>query len=567
MKCQIKAKIFLFICYCLLSLLLGVLPVFMINVRGAVIDSALILGSGRFERNLILFVAISFMGFVGSAVCGRLLEHVNQATSADIDISIIKKTKKLAYPVLDSPEFHSRFDKAKNASELVSSITSAIGRCLTDLATIVFTLLTLAFISAASAIVLTIALSLYAFLVYYQGSKTENFWPRYRERMKRANYLSSLLTRGEFAHERKIFAYDEYIEKECQEELERAEKDNCKIGAHRLCMELMMTIAAALYTSIVVLMLLSPLKNNMITLGSFISLFYALQTLSKVSGDFCLNLFTIYTNSTWSKAYKDFMNLDEESGNKEITDIKTIEFRNVSFSYPGSDRLILKDVSFKISPGGHYALVGENGSGKSTIVKLLLGLYKPSGGQVCVDGINISDLTLDKRRQLICSVFQSVAHYPFSIRENVSLSQEEVLDDGKLLAIFEKLGCSTSFHDYDQPLTQSNDQGAGLSGGEWQKLAISRALVSSAPFVIMDEPNAALDPISEMEMYKSYVKILAERTSLLITHRLGAVKDVDTILVLKDGGIVAEGRHSFLMDSCSYYKALYDTQRDFYVTK
>lgn len=556
-----------FICYCIVSLLIGIFPVLLIGIRTDILDYALAIDSREFSRSLILFLSISLLSIIIASVSNRILEYLNHRASSDIDESIMKKTERITYPVLDSSEFHSLLDKAVNTSDLVATLTTSIGRCCTDLVTIVFTLVSMAVVSPSSAIMLMIALFFYAFLIFQQGSKTENFWPRYREKMKKTNYLSSLLTRGEFAHERKVFAYDEYIENACQTELISAEQDNCKTGKSRFRMEFMITVASSFYIVIVVLILLPPLKDGILTLGGFISLFYALQTLSKVSGDFCSCIFTVYTNLTWTRSYRDFMDLEEYDGDRDIPDMNTVEFRNVSFSYPGSDRCILKDVNFRISSGEHYALVGENGSGKSTIVKLMLGLYEPSTGEVLVDGIKVSELTLECRRKLFGAVFQSVARYPLSIRENVSLAHEGLLDDGSMSEIFKKLGFASELHDYDQALTSSNDNGSGLSGGEWQKLAVARTLVSSSSFVIMDEPNASLDPISEKDMYQAYGKILSGRTSLLITHRMGAVKDVDTILVLKDGKIVDEGSHSFLLSNCPYYKSLYDTQRDFYVTR
>lgn len=555
-----------FICHCMVSLLIGIFPVLLIGLRTDVIDYALAIDSREFSGSLVLFLSISLSSIMIASVSNRILEYLNHRASSDIDESIMKKTERITYPVLDSPEFHSLLDKAVNTGELVSALTASIGRCCTDLVTIVFTLASIAVISPSSSIVLTVALFFYAFLVFRQGSKTDDFWPRYRERMKRTNYLSSLLTRGEFAHERKVFAYDEYMENACQTEMISAELENCRTGKSRFRMEFMMTVASSFYIVIVVLILLPPLKDGILTIGGFISLFYALQTLSKVSGDFCSCIFTVHTNSTWTRSYRDFMELEEYDGDRDIPDMNAVEFRNVSFSYSGSDRCILKDVNFRISSGEHHALVGENGSGKSTIVKLMLGLYEPSTGEVLVDGIKVSELTLECRRKLFGAVFQSVARYPLSIRENVSLAHEGLLDDDSMSEIFRKLGFASDLHDYDRALTSSNDNGLGLSGGEWQKLAVARTLVSSSPFVIMDEPNASLDPISEKDMYQAYGKILAVRTSLLITHRMGAVKDVDTILVLKDGEIVAEGSHSFLMDNCPYYKSLYDTQRDFYVT-
>lgn len=246
---------------------------------------------------------------------------------------------------------------------------------------------------------------------------------------------------------------------------------------------------------------------------------------------------------------------------------KGIEFQNVSFTYPGTSTPVLENISFTCQKGMHYALVGENGCGKTTLVKLLLGLYKPTEGCVLVGGKDVSEMSREEKRQLFSAVFQDFYRYPLSVRENVSLSSTKLQESGKINSVLHLLNFNAqcfSQKGIDVNLNLLKQESVDLSGGEWQKLSVARSILSSAPIVVLDEPNAALDPMSEMAFYRVYEETFGSRTTLFISHRLGAVKTADYIMVLRNKHLIAMDSHTTLMSSCAYYRELFEAQKGMY---
>jgi len=242
---------------------------------------------------------------------------------------------------------------------------------------------------------------------------------------------------------------------------------------------------------------------------------------------------------------------------------KEIIFENVSFTYPDG-RVALKNISFTIHVGERIALVGENGAGKTTLIKLLLGLHKPTSGCIFVDGISINELDKSLWRKKISAIFQDFGQYHFTVKENIGIANIELLQkEGQI----KKAASRGGFAEIAESLPQSFDTvlgkelgGTNLSGGEWQKLALSRAFMRDADLLILDEPTASLDPQSEYELFERFSEMTKEKTSILITHRLGSVSMADRILVMKDGLLVEEGDHEYLYKEGQEYKKLFSMQ-------
>lgn len=228
----------------------------------------------------------------------------------------------------------------------------------------------------------------------------------------------------------------------------------------------------------------------------------------------------------------------------------------------------MEQVSFTLRPGKHYALVGENGCGKTTLVKLLLGLYQPTQGEILIGGRPVGQLTEAQRRRLFCVMFQDFYRYPLSVRETVSLSSSVPPADPDIRTVLTMLDLKNQTIGAENGLATNlmplKDGGTNLSGGEWQKLTATRCFLSDAPIAILDEPNAALDPLSEAAFYRTCGERLAGKTTLFISHRLGSVKHADQILVLHQQHLIAADHHDALMEECHYYANLFHTQRGLY---
>ena len=241
------------------------------------------------------------------------------------------------------------------------------------------------------------------------------------------------------------------------------------------------------------------------------------------------------------------------------------EFRNVSFTYPGQTRLVLSNVSFKLERSERLALVGENGQGKTTIVKLLTRLYDPTGGQILLDGMDLREYDLEDLWNEIGVIFQDFMRYDMTAGENIAIGR--IQDQENIFRVRSAAQKSLAEQvvrklpkGYEQILGRRFEGGVDLSGGEWQKIALARAYLRDAQVLILDEPTAALDAKSEHEVFERFAELTTGKMALLISHRFSTVKMADRILVLEDGQIAEQGRHEQLLQSGGRYAQMFELQ-------
>jgi ATP-binding cassette subfamily B protein len=247
----------------------------------------------------------------------------------------------------------------------------------------------------------------------------------------------------------------------------------------------------------------------------------------------------------------------------------SIEFDKVTFSYPGASTPTIENLSFKINSEEKVALVGNNGAGKTTIIKLLCGLYRPESGVIRVGGHDIDDFNISEYMSLLSVVFQDSEPFSFTIEKNIACKDTEDVDSVKLWKAIEDAGLKDKIlsleHKEKTYITQIFDKsGIRLSGGETQKMMLARSLYKKSPILILDEPTAALDPMAEEEMYLKYKKLVKNSTSIFISHRLSSTKFCDRILLLDQGKIIEEGTHKELIDLCGEYKSIFEIQAQYY---
>jgi len=245
------------------------------------------------------------------------------------------------------------------------------------------------------------------------------------------------------------------------------------------------------------------------------------------------------------------------------------EFRNVSFRYPGSSRLILDGLNFHLSPGERVAVVGENGQGKTTIVKLLTRLYDPSEGQVLLDGADLREYNLEDLYRNIGIIFQDFMRYEMTARENIAVGRIEEIDSLLLL----QQAAEKSMADevisrlpgqYEQMLGRRFDGGVDLSGGEWQKVALARAYLRNAQLLVLDEPTAALDARSEFQVFQRFSELTAGKMALFISHRFSTVRMADRIVVIEGGRVAEDGDHEQLTHLGGRYAEMFEMQAGSY---
>lgn len=245
-----------------------------------------------------------------------------------------------------------------------------------------------------------------------------------------------------------------------------------------------------------------------------------------------------------------------------------VEFKNVGFKYKEADKYVLKDVSFVIEPGENVALVGENGAGKSTIIKLLVRFYDVTEGEILIDGVNIKDIDLNWWYDKVGTLFQQFIQYNFTVKESISLQSENI--DIERVKQAAKLAGADKFieafeNQYDQMLGVNYEEGKGLSGGQWQKMALARAFYRMPSLLVLDEPTSAIDAQAEYEIFKNINEIYKDDKSLLIvSHRFSTVRNAEKIIVLDDGQIAEQGTHDELLGKDGLYARMFKAQAEGY---
>lgn len=313
-------------------------------------------------------------------------------------------------------------------------------------------------------------------------------------------------------------------------------------------------------------------RAGKLLVGNFVSLIQALTRVNTYSQTMIQNVYIIYNTSLFMEQLFNFLNMRVENGKLNLQkqfdlgeSVNCISVRNLSFSYPENTEKSVSNVSVDFKKGELVAIVGKNGSGKSTFVKLLSGLYSPSEGEIFYDGKSNRALGLDFYQKNISVLFQDFVKYELSLRENIGLSNLKQLTDERIKQCMETIGLDFLKQDVDYNLNQRlgtwfNDS-RQLSGGQWQKVALARTFFKNASIYILDEPSSALDPISEKEVFDDFIHRSANSISLFVSHSLSAAKKADRIIVMKDGRIINEGKHEDLLKASDYYRELYYSER------
>jgi ABC-type multidrug transport system fused ATPase/permease subunit len=251
------------------------------------------------------------------------------------------------------------------------------------------------------------------------------------------------------------------------------------------------------------------------------------------------------------------------------SDSYEFEFKNVGFCYPGSDKYALKNMNIKLEAGKRLAVVGLNGAGKSTFIKLLCGLYQPTEGEILLNGVDIQNYRRSDYFAIFSPVFQDIELFALEAGENISMKDAAETDFANASECMKKAGLESKLIDMEngihtQILKVLYEDGTDLSGGEKQKLALARALYKNAPVVILDEPTSALDAIAEQDLYRSFESLIGGKTSVYISHRLSSTQFCDNVAMFEDGGLIEYGTHESLMKTGGKYAEMFSVQAQYY---
>lgn len=428
-------------------------------------------------------------------------------------------------------------------------------------------------------------------LGYYAAGHSMAIMDEGADPRRRMADLKNLLTNKHAMFEMKLFDAAQLFEEKWNhystEYADMAMRKNREVMKLDICSRLLNVI----YLIFVVFVAAAGLLGGSLTLGQFTAALNGVAGIGSGLNEGSRQVIWLFANAMEIRYYMDFLKLEtrKDLGTTEKLSYYDIAFKNVSFRYPGTERDILKNVTFYVKEGERIAFVGENGAGKSTIIKLLCGLYEPTTGNVTIGGVPVREISPGLRRHLLSVVFQNFQSYQLTLRENVAFGNPEALwDDEKLLHALELAGAGelaesrrkkadtkdadkkgadkkgADTRGLDRNLGRLEPDGQDLSKGQWQRVAMARAFVSDAKYVILDEPTASLDPLAESRMYGNFARIFRERGTVLISHRLASARMADRILVLDGGRIVQTGKHEELMAEEGLYRTMFLAQSSFY---
>lgn len=550
-----------------------IVPVNTVLLQRIVDDVLILLQENRFHfilnTHLVIFIAGVFSEVLLTGLDRYVEIRFDMQITDRLEKEIVRKYRKLDYSCYEDPQTYDSISRiSQNPGEKIRMIFWK----LCEMVRIIILLIGYLLIFQQASPLLVSIFLLFLPPMLYENYKAGCLWYDLYSRQtadeRKIAYYERLLTGKTSLAELKIYQATDYIEKlwKKQSSKLRKEKEETLIRVEKTLLR-KSTFAALWYLCSGGFLLYGVITGR-ISVSMFLVLFQTiLNIVDTVNG--LLETFGNFSREIQEMSYlHSFFALKNIPERKGCIDrpVRRIRFEHVCFSYPNAGTETLHDISFELDLSKSTAIVGENGSGKTTIIKLLCGLYQPTSGRILFDEYDIKNLNNGEIGKAIKVVFQDFFQYELTIRENIGfgnlarishdLELQEVLDAVHLEEL-KKLGLDTS-------LGKLEHEGIDLSRGQWQRLAVGRIFLNDTGYAVLDEPTASVDPISEYNMYQLFYLLLRSRGSLMISHRLASAKMADHILVLKNGTIAEQGNHTELMKNQELYHELFCRQAEWY---
>lgn len=564
--------------------LTGVVNVLWIPVEAAFLNTAIDCAQGNAEKSsvypllaaMLLIIFWKRMGWnLGRLPSGRLRTDLEYQTR----LEVTKKRARLKYSLIEDSRTWELCQRiGREMSRNVAGILSNVCDFLMAMIRIAGVLVILFAESPVLGFVMLAVTVPLVFVSVRSGQGIYRAFQKASENERRGEYLQTVLTGRDSVDERTLYAYTDYVNRKWHLQREKYRRTFVRAETLQESRTAGSGVATNLISTVIVLFLALELYHGRLGIGIFIALSKAIyDSINLMYNELGYSIASISRSMAFFQDLTEFADLEETEGTDDLPAAErhkfiSLEFCSVSFRYPGSEQYILKNLNLVLREGHHYAFVGENGAGKTTIIKLMTGLYEEYEGNILLNGRELREYAPSELKAMYSSVYQDFARYQDTVENNIELGDIRSMgtaEAGKQAQeLARKLGIYEEFarlpKGFQTPLGKIADGSVDLSGGQWQRVAFARSLMNPAPLQILDEPTAALDPISESRLYEELGKISGGRTTVFISHRLGSTRLADTIFVLKDGAVCETGSHEALMEKDGLYAQMYESQKSWY---
>ena len=508
------------ILYLILSLAVAILPTCQVIINARFIDNALGLIDGSATKRAVY---ISLAIVIGIIAYQWLVEPIKAylANKIEMDMRVslkgayVEKCSKIEFKYVENTDSMDLMNRVADTMEhkFIDGFTNVVNliSLFMTIAGLLIVLITQ--IAQVALIIIAVAIPL-LYLSFISGKATYEANKEITRYQRKYKYLTTVMTGRENVDERTVFGYNEKLNDKWFEQYEISRKMETRTRAKWFVKLKSGSMITAFLCTFIAAMLINPVAAGIITIGMFFSLINAtFDLVHTMSWSLTRLIEAVSTHIEYLKeitrfaAFEQYDNADAvPEGGMEF---KSLEFRNVTFKYPGTETCILKDMNMKIEAGRHYAFVGANGAGKSTIAKLLTGLYQDYEGRILINGRDLREYTASQLKAFYSVVYQDFARYSISIRDNIAIGCVGGADDEAISNAITALKLDSVIEGLedgkDTLLGKLAQEGKDLSGGEWQRTALARCFVSEAPIRVLDEPTAALDPIAESNLYSEFL--------------------------------------------------------------